>query len=161
MNRGNGAGHVDDHLLHHRVTAAGITPLAARHEIHPDRLRVRRLRAVEDLHDRRHRVIRGVAGEAVDRQAGGVAEEASQGDLLLPGEFVHRHLPGDEPGIDILIQGQLALLHQPQRPQGRHGLADRAGLEERGGRHRGIPTPLRHAIASRLDDLAVLDDREG
>ena len=124
-------------------------------------LRVRGLRAVEHLHERRDRLIRGVAGEAVDRQPRGMAEEAAQGDLLLLGELVLRHLPGDELGIHVLIQGELALFHQSQRPQGRHGLADRTGLEERGGRHRGIPALLRHAIAFRLDDLAVLDDGEG
>ena len=45
--------------------------------------------------------------------------------------------------------------------QRRHGLADRSGLKERGGRHRSRPCLLRHAIASGLFDLAVFYDGEG
>ena len=155
------AGHVDDHLLHDGVAAAGVSPLAAGRHIDPDGPRVGGFHTVQDLHEGGERPGRVVAGEAVDRQPGGMAEESAQGDLLLLGERVLRHFPGDEPGVHVLIEGELALFDQSQRPQARHGLADRTGLEERGGRHRRIAALLRHAIARRLDDLAVLDDGQG
>ena len=77
------------------------------------------------------RLIHGVTGKSVNRQAGRMAEEAAEGHLLLLGELVLRHFPGDEFSVYVFIQSELALFHQPQCSQSRHRLADRTGLKER------------------------------
>ena len=53
----------------------------------------------------------------MDGQPGGMAEESVQGDFLFLGERVFRHFPGDEPGVHVLIEGELALFDQSDAPR--------------------------------------------
>ena len=125
------AGYVDDCLLDDRDSTAGVANLAAGNEVHADRLGVRRLLAVENLRQRRYRLAHGVSGESVDRESGGVTEEAAQRDLLRSGEFVVRHLPALQIVVDVGVERQLAVFDQVKRAGGLNGLADRARLKQR------------------------------
>ena len=154
-------GGVDHQLLHDRVAAAGIAPLAARHEIHPDRRRVRRRLAVEHLHQRRRGGIDRIAWKAVHRQASAVAQEAAQGHLFHLGEFVLGHVPRLQGAVHVGIEGQLPGLDERQDPECGHGLADRTRLEQRVDRDPFRPAGLNHAVALGLHDFPVLNDGEG
>ena len=122
---------VDEELLNHRVPAAGVSPLA-RCAVDTYWGRVRRRHAVEHLTKRRHRHARRVTEEAGKVEPGAVAEQAAQRDRG-PAQSPIRHLPRDEPPVDVVVQPQRAVLDEPHGGHCGYGLADRTGLEQRGG----------------------------
>ena len=158
--REGSAGNIGQQLLDDDIAAAGVAPLAPRGEIHPDRFGIRRRLAVEHLDEGRHRGIHRITREAMHGRTRGVAQQAAQRDRIVAGKFILRQMPGSQRAVHVGIERQLLLLDQAQRAQGRHRLADRAGLEKRV-RRDGRPTlETRHPVTLRFHDHAILDDRQ-
>ena len=67
----------------------------------------------------------------MDGEASGVRKDFAQRDHFLGGERIVRNLPRSQELVEIVVQRELALLHQTHRRQGRDGLAYRPSLESR------------------------------
>ena len=74
------SGYVEGELLGDRVAAAGVAPLGAGTEVEADGGGIGGWSAVEDLEEAGARGVGGVADEAVDGEAGRVAEETAERD---------------------------------------------------------------------------------
>ncbi len=146
------AGAVDHRLLHHGVAAARVAEGRPRRRSDPDGLRVGGAGAIEHLLQRRHALAGGVAGKARDAHATGVRQQLAQARHAV----TLRQRPAGERLVDACVQIELALFDHAQRCHGRHGFAERGGLEQRL-RRDGRSAGPGHAIAARPGHLAVLD----
>src|SRR5262249_38215635 len=129
-------GDIHNHLLHYRVAAAGISPLAAWDIGHTNGGIVGRPRAIKDLRSCWGRLVPALTEESVNCEARGVAENATQGDLLLFRKLVLRDLPRAQISVNVRVQGETAFLNEMQGAHRSHGFTDGTSLEERVGRHR-------------------------
>ena len=148
------AGAVDHRLLHHGVAAARVAECRSRRGVDTDRLRVGGAGAIEHLLQRWHALAGGVAGKARDAHATGVRQQLAQARHAVT--LLQR--PAGERLVDACVQIELALFDHAQRRHGRHGFAERGGLEQRL-RRDGRSAGPGHAIAARPGHLAVLDHR--
>ena len=126
------AHHVGERELRDRHGTAGIFLAGERATLEAHLADVRRLLAVENLHDRRPRRRRVIAGKA-EAIAGPrrVAREAAQRHRLLGREPVARQLPRFQDRVDVLIETEAAVLHGLQHGHRVDRFADRRGLKDR------------------------------
>jgi hypothetical protein len=83
-------------------------------------------------------------------------QRSGNSSLMQP---VFAYLPGLELAVHILVETELALLHEIKRPHRCDGLTDRARQEKCGGCHGCASALRRHSIAFRTDDLEVVEIR--
>lgn len=156
--RGEGfSGDVHEKSLQDDEPAAGIAPKSAGDYVDADGLGVGGFFAVEDLHDGGKRLARGVAGEAVDGEAGVMAEDAADGDFFFFGESVFGDFPSAKLDVDVFIEAELAFLNEAKRGEGGDGLADRSSLEERFGSDRLLGGDVGEAVGASPEDLAAVE----
>jgi len=86
------------------TAASGVPPLRARDKIYPNWSRIGRLFTSEHLHQSRDRLIHVITRETMDREPRAVALDSAEGDFLVMGEFIFRHLPGFMLLVGVLIQ---------------------------------------------------------
>jgi len=90
--------------LQNDVPASRIPPNRPGHNINPNWAGVCWFFAIQDLHDGGDRLVRGVTGEAADRYSGSVAQDATDGDLLLRSELVIGNFPRAQLVVHVLVQ---------------------------------------------------------
>jgi hypothetical protein len=98
-----------------------------------------------------------VGGDAVDGRAAGVAHQLSDSHSWLPGA-VRGHLPGGQVGVDVFVQGEPALLDEPQRGDDGDWPADGGGLEESPGVDWLGGAFLSNAIGTRPVEFILIED---
>jgi len=133
--------------------------LRARDDVDADGCGVRRLLAVEYLHDGRPRVVDGVTRKAVHRGASAVTEQASQRCLLLFRKFVVRQLPRDQLRVDVLVERPFPGFGMVQQRHRRNRLADGSRLEKRLDSGRLRTSRLPHAVGLGPHDCVVVEHR--
>jgi hypothetical protein len=151
---------IHHHQLHDRRPAAAVPAFRARNDVDAHRRGVGWPLTVEYLHEGWHRLVHGVAGEPVDGCASGVTQQPAQRHLLVLREVVLRHLPRDQPVVDVLVQRPFAGFDEVQRGHGGDRLADGTGLEQGVERHRIGATGLLHAVRLRPDQLVAIEDSD-
>src|SRR5262249_62282197 len=126
-------------------------------EIDDDFRRVRGRDTLQDLDRRRPWAACRIAAKAVHGRSGGVTQQLAERDPRLPAA-VRRHLPRREIAVHVGIEIESPALDQPHDSERKYRLADRGGLERRGGRHGIRGSDRAYAKAARPRDLAVVDD---
>src|SRR5215472_8210341 len=95
---------IDGNLLQYEKSTAGILPPASGDRRDADGRRVRRRRAVEDLHKRRVRCVALVAGKTMHGGVGSMTQQAFDGDGRVFGEVVFRKLPRPQTVIRNVVE---------------------------------------------------------
>jgi len=152
------SGDVGEKRLQDYVAAAGIAPESAGDDVDADGIGVGGFFAVEDLHDGGNRLVGGVAGKTVNREARAVAEDAADGDFFFYGKGVFGDFPGAEFDVDVFVEGELAVLHEAKRREGGDGFADGGSLEKGFGCDGFFGGDVGEAVGFGPDDLAVVEE---
>jgi hypothetical protein len=137
--------------------ATRILELQAGNEVDDNREIVGGRRTVQNLGEGWPRTRGGVAGKSMKRDAGGMAEKLAKRDMRSP-ISIRGNTPGGQILLDVAIQGDPTVLHQPHRTKRKNGFADRSGLKQRVGAGRvwvavgPCPEPALPGNATFIDD---------
>ena len=86
------------------VRAVRIPPNRSGHNINPNWVSVCRFFAIQDLHHGWDRLVGGVTGQALSVYSGAVAQDATDGDLLLRSELVIGNFPRAQLVVHVFVQ---------------------------------------------------------